>query len=123
MSIELNQAQDHFRRNWHRDNGMEDYQPKHARLGAHIDPDIARQPSQVETQVAELRMNLEVLEKTIAELSDRIRPVLNESVLVDPYPKEEVRTMSAVATAFWETNNRVFSATRNIQAILTRLEI
>jgi hypothetical protein len=93
------------------------------RLGAHIDPDIARQPSQVETQVAELRANLEVLEKTIAELSDRIRPVLNESVLVDPHPKEEVRTMSAVATAFWETNNRVFSATRNIQAILTRLEI
>jgi hypothetical protein len=68
-------------------------------------------------------MNLEVLEKTIDELSDRIRPVLNESVLLDPYPKEEVRPMSAVATAFWETNNRVFSATRNIQAILKRLEV
>jgi hypothetical protein len=93
------------------------------RLGAHIDPDIARQPSQVETQVAELRANLEVLEKTIDELSDRIRPVLNESVLIDPYPKEEVRPMSAVATAFWETNYRVFSATRNIQEILKRLEV
>ena len=89
----------------------------------YIGQDIARQPSQVETQVAELRMNLGVLEKTIAELSDRIRPVLNESVLLDPYPKEEVRPMSAVATAFWETNNRVFSATRNIQAILKGLEV
>ncbi len=89
----------------------------------YIGQDIARQPSQVETQVAELRMNLELLEKTIAELSDRIRPVLNESVLLDPYPKEGVRPMSAVATAFWETNNRVFSATRNIQAILKGLEV
>jgi hypothetical protein len=93
------------------------------RLGAHIEQDIARQPSQVETQVVELRVNLEVLEKTIVELSDRIRPVLTESVLLDPHPGEEVRTMSAVATAFWETNHRVHNATRNIQAILTKLEI
>ena len=89
----------------------------------YIGQDMARQPSQVETQVAMLRDNLEILERTIAELSDRMRPVLNESVLVDPHPKEEARSMSAVATAFWETNNRVFSATRNIQAILKRLEI
>jgi hypothetical protein len=93
------------------------------RLGAHIEQDIGRQPSQVEVQVADLRVNLEALEKTIAELSDRIRPVLNESVSIDPSLREEVRTMSAVATAFWETNYRVFSATRNIQAILTKLEI
>lgn len=93
------------------------------RLGAHIEQDIPRPLSQIETQVADLRANLEVLEKTIAELSDRIRPVLNESVLLDPHPKEEVHAMSAVATAFWETNHRVFRATRDIQAILTRLEI
>jgi predicted nucleic acid-binding Zn-ribbon protein len=89
----------------------------------YIGQDMVRQPSQVETQVAMLRDNLEILERTIAELSDRIRPVLNESAQIDPQTKEEVRTMSAVATAFWETNNRVFSATRSIQAILKRLEI
>lgn len=93
------------------------------RLGAHIEQDIARQPSQVETQVAELRANLEFLEKAIAELSDRIRPVLNESILLEPHPKEEVHAMSAIATAFWETNHRVFRAARDIQALLTKLEI
>jgi hypothetical protein len=93
------------------------------RLGSPIEQDIAPQPSQIETQVAMLRANLDVLETTIAELCDRIRPVLNESVLLDPHSKEEVKTMSAVATAFWETNHRVFSATRNIQSILKRLEV
>ena len=93
------------------------------RLGAHIGQDIARQPSQVETQVAELRANLEVLESTIAELSDRIRPVLNESILLEPHPKEEVHAMSAIATAFLETNHRVCRAARDIQALLTKLEI
>jgi len=89
----------------------------------YIGQDIARQPSQVETQVAELRANLEFLEKAIAELSDRIRPVLNESILLDPHPKEEVHAMSSVATEFWEANHRVFRAARDIQVILTKLEI
>jgi hypothetical protein len=123
MSIELNQAQDYFRKNWYKENGMEDYQPKHARLGAHLEQDIGRQPPQIEVQVGMLRENLEVLEKTIAELSDRIRPVLNESALLETEPETAPRSMSAVANAFWETNRRVFGATRNIQAILTRLEI
>ena len=93
------------------------------RLGAHIEQDIPRPLSQVETQAAMLRENLEFLEKAIAELSDRIRPVLNESILLDPHPKEEVHAMSSVATAFWEANHRVSRAARDIQVILTKLEI
>ena len=93
------------------------------RLGAHIEQDIPRPLSQVETQAAMLRENIELLEKTIAELYERIRPVLNESVLLDPHPKEEVHAMSAVATSFWEANQRVCRGARDIQAILTKLEI
>ena len=48
------------------------------RLGAHIEQDIPRQLSQVETQAAMLQENLEFLEKEIAELSDRIRQLCEE---------------------------------------------
>lgn len=84
--------------------------------------ELPRLKGQITTQAEELGLKIALLESVIDTLTSRLQPVLLDQPSTSK-SQELFGSMSPIAAAFFEANQRVSRAVDNLQDLLERLEV